>query len=61
MALAVHAGNYEKAALEDAVIHAIRERRKENATGLSMNDRVGIKVLLDGCHRYVESTTERLT
>jgi hypothetical protein len=61
MALAVHTGNYEKAALEDAIVQAIRERRQENATGLSMKDRVGLRVLLDGRHRYIESTTERLT
>jgi hypothetical protein len=60
MALAVHTRNYEKAALEDSIVKAIRERRQENATSLSMNDRAGLGVLLDGRHRHIESTTERL-
>src|SRR6266496_2451892 len=60
MTLAMHTGNHEKVVLEDSIVDAVRELRQEYATGLSMNDGVSLRMLLDGCHSHIESATERL-
>ncbi len=60
MTLAVHTRHHKEVVIEDSIVEAVRELRQEDATGASMNDGIGLGILLDGCHRHIESTTECL-